>query len=326
MTFFEKWKQDHPGPHVGMGFPPDCPHHYGYAKPLDSDCETMSCSACWQREIPEEVVEEKKPITFLEKWKQEHPDDKSRWPSGCPSRFGYESNWQTDKDCIETTCEQCWKREIPEEKKVDKKTIYAHMGFTEEQAEVIEDLNEGKKIPNDVREMFGLPKILDSGARREFGTGAVRDIQEGKGRCDLLPLDVIAVIYAEESEVISWIFDEIHAFKQDGGVGHLFGVINYFRKLNWWDCCETMLLEVSIHFEEGAKKYGENNWQKGIPVHCYIDSAVRHYLKFLRGDKDEPHDRAMCWNLMCAIWTCKHKPELNDYAQRDTSEVEKALG
>lgn len=34
-------------------------------------------------------------------------------------------------------------------------------------------------------------KLKDSGERREFGTGAVRDIQEGKGRCDLMPLDVI---------------------------------------------------------------------------------------------------------------------------------------
>lgn len=30
--------------------------------------------------------------------------------------------------------------------------------------------------------------------------------------------------------------------------------------------------------------------------------------------KDEPHDRAFCWNIMCAIWTCKHKPELNEYS------------
>ena len=29
--------------------------------------------------------------------------------------------------------------------------------------------------------------IQDSGNRREFGTGAVRDMAEGKGRCDLLP-------------------------------------------------------------------------------------------------------------------------------------------
>ena len=33
--------------------------------------------------------------------------------------------------------------------------------------------------------------IKDSGERREFQSGAVRDIQEGKGRCDLLPLDVV---------------------------------------------------------------------------------------------------------------------------------------
>ena len=37
--------------------------------------------------------------------------------------------------------------------------------------------------------------IKDSGNRREFETGAVRDIQEGKGRCDLLPLDVVANLF-----------------------------------------------------------------------------------------------------------------------------------
>lgn len=79
----------------------------------------------------------------------------------------------------------------------------------------------------------------------------------------------------------------------------------------------NMLLEVSVHFEEGAKKYGENNWQKGLPVSCYIDSAVRHYLKYLRGDTDERHDRACAWNLLCCIWTCDNKPELNTYAKKE---------
>lgn len=72
---------------------------------------------------------------------------------------------------------------------------------------------------------------------------------------------------------------------------------------------ETMFLEVAKHFEEGAKKYGENNWQKGIPVWCYVDSAVRHYLKWKRGDKDEPHDRAFVWNIMCCIWTVENEKE-----------------
>lgn len=38
--------------------------------------------------------------------------------------------------------------------------------------------------------------IKDSGERREFDTGAVRDIQKGKGRCDLMPLDVAADLLA----------------------------------------------------------------------------------------------------------------------------------
>ena len=78
-----------------------------------------------------------------------------------------------------------------------------------------------------------------------------------------------------------------------------------------------MLLETAKHFEQGAKKYGDYNWQKGIPVKSYIDSAVRHYLKHLRGDADERHDRAFVWNILCCIWTCKHKPELNDYRKEE---------
>lgn len=35
------------------------------------------------------------------------------------------------------------------------------------------------------------PTIKDSGNRREFCTGAVRDMQEGKGRMDLLPWEAI---------------------------------------------------------------------------------------------------------------------------------------
>lgn len=37
-----------------------------------------------------------------------------------------------------------------------------------------------------------MAEILDSGTRREFDTGAVRDMAEGKGRCDLMPLGVVA--------------------------------------------------------------------------------------------------------------------------------------
>ena len=163
----------------------------------------------------------------------------------------------------------------------------------------------------------GVPRILDSGNRREFESGAVRDIQEGKGRCDLLPLDIVAEYLSDP------VIDDIESFLRTGEVENLYEALSGFVELHFdkAGCFKNdmdMLLEVAIHFEEGAKKYGDNNWRKGIPVRCYIDSGVRHYLKFLRGDRDEPHHRAFCWNLLCAAWTCKNKPELNEYAGKES--------
>ena len=152
--------------------------------------------------------------------------------------------------------------------------------------------------------------IKDSGQRTEFSTGGVRDIQKGKGRCDLMPLDVIASLANDD------IIRSIAEFQQNGDTLSLESAVKIFMESKGWNL-PTMLLEVSKHFEEGAEKYGENNWQKGLPVKCYVNSGVRHYLKWLRGDDDEPHDRAFCWNIICAIWTCKHKPELNDYAMKE---------
>jgi hypothetical protein len=161
------------------------------------------------------------------------------------------------------------------------------------------------------------PHIKDSGSRTEFSTGAVRDIQKGKGRCDLMPLDVVARVLGNHDDP-DHVLMGIATFMGTGQTGHLYYALEMFRNL-WGIPTETMLLEVAKHFEEGAEKYGEGNWQKGLPVKCYINSAVRHYLKYLRGDTDEPHDRAFCWNLMCAIWTCDHKPELNEYGLKTCS-------
>lgn len=154
------------------------------------------------------------------------------------------------------------------------------------------------------------PTIKDSGNRRTFESGAVRDMgdNEEKGRCDLLPLDILSVQLGNQT------LHELECFKYDGNVTTLYEVLER-NAFELFGRSETMFLELAKHFSEGAKKYGIDNWKKGIPVWCYIDSAVRHYLKLLRGDKDEPHDRAFVWNIVCAIWTCENLPELNDYAK-----------
>lgn len=152
--------------------------------------------------------------------------------------------------------------------------------------------------------------IKDSGNRTEFESGAVRDIQSGKGRCDLLPLDIAAQLFMDDP-ITSECLWRIGRFVETLDVTHIRCALNSFVR-NYYGTMATALLEVSIHYEEGALKYGEHNWEKGIPIHSYVDSAVRHLLKICRGDDDEDHKRAFIWNLLGLMWTMKHKPELND--------------
>lgn len=166
-----------------------------------------------------------------------------------------------------------------------------------------------------------MAEIKDSGSRREFESGAVRDCNESKGRCDLLPMDIVSALlrywdlYGGYKDSLP-VLDCIHLFLQPPhrvktDREFIFNAIEAFCKQVGWNIA-TAVLEVSIHFADGCAKYGERNWEKGIPAHCYIDSAVRHYLKWYRGDDDEPHDRAFVWNLLCLLWTLDHRPECND--------------
>lgn len=160
-------------------------------------------------------------------------------------------------------------------------------------------------------------EILDSGNRRKFETGAVRDISEGKGRFDLMPLGVIANLCTVNEDISEGaVYDCINEFVTSGDTEYLYRALldlcSYFYKSSLY----SMILSVSRHFERGCKKYGENNWMKGIPANCYIDSALRHFTKFILGWDDEPHLDAAAWNILCCIWTCENKPELNTYIRK----------
>lgn len=228
-------------------------------------------------------------MTYRERLAKEHPELGGRKLTmvGCPHYYGYCN--QSETVCGREghrDCSRCWYQEMPEEPAVD---IYK------------DDSS------------IGYGKIQDSGERQEFATGAVRDIQKGKGRCDLMPLEVVCKYLRKP------IFGHLNMFLQDCDTGHLYECLSLFssyygEKTNMATDC-TMFLEVAKHFEEGAEKYGENNWQKGLPAQCYINSAVRHYLKWLRGDKDERHDRAFVWNLMCCIWEVDYSPRVKEKIQ-----------
>ena len=80
------------------------------------------------------------------------------------------------------------------------------------------------------------------------------------------------------------------------------------------------ILRLSRHYEDGAKKYGEHNVSKGIPIHSLCDSAARHLAKYLDGWDDEPHLLAAAWNLLWAIQTEIKHPELKDIPARMESD------
>lgn len=144
--------------------------------------------------------------------------------------------------------------------------------------------------------------IKDSGDRTEFESGAVRDCAEGKGRCDLVPIKA----FYEMTGNFDRILLQLGYFQEDKDTCYLEGIFNEFISTYFKNKYDAFL-ELSIHFEEGAKKYSDNNWKKGIPVERYLDSAVRHYCKFKRGDTDERHDRAFLWNILCCYWTMTRK-------------------
>ena len=108
--------------------------------------------------------------------------------------------------------------------------------------------------------------IKDSGQRTAFGSGAVRDMHDGKGRFDLLPMCV--------------------------------------------------LMRLAQHYERGAQKYEERNWEKGIPAHSFADSALRHMVKYMDGQKDEDHLIAAIWNLCGLAWTEEKRPDMMDIPAR----------
>lgn len=164
-------------------------------------------------------------------------------------------------------------------------------------------------------------KILDSGERREFSSGAVRDISENKGRMDLLPLGIVSTLaeayYSDDRPPVNnlsimIVFRAIDNFMRTGDTKHIYYCVCGFIDDNYSSKFETAILDLAIHYEQGAKKYAERNWEKGINCHCYIDSGLRHFLKLKRGDVDEPHDRAFMWNMLGLLWTLENKPEFND--------------
>ena len=68
------------------------------------------------------------------------------------------------------------------------------------------------------------------------------------------------------------------------------------------------LFRLARHYENGAIKYGDRNWEKGQNLSRYLDSAMRHLCKYIAGSRDEDHLAAVAWNVFAYMET-EHRIE-----------------
>lgn len=63
------------------------------------------------------------------------------------------------------------------------------------------------------------------------------------------------------------------------------------------------LLQLGQHYGNGGKKYPVRNWEKGLPLSSFIESAGRHYAAMMMGKTDENHPIAVAWNMFGYVHT-----------------------
>lgn len=71
-------------------------------------------------------------------------------------------------------------------------------------------------------------------------------------------------------------------------------------------------------YARGDQKYGEHNWQKGMPFSRVVASMLRHVYAYLEGERTEDHLAAVAWNAFtlmayeCDIARGRLDPSLDD--------------
>ena len=56
----------------------------------------------------------------------------------------------------------------------------------------------------------------------------------------------------------------------------------------------------AIHLTKGAKKYAKRNWMKAAgdaEYERFKESALRHFIQWFRGERDEDHAAAVFFNM-----------------------------
>ena len=110
------------------------------------------------------------------------------------------------------------------------------------------------------------PHILDSGDRTQFESGAVRDMRAGKGRCDLMPLDVVAYFLRDDDEKPDYVLDAVYRFQESDDISVLDSAIDHFNGEKWIVSMYSTTCDISGI----CKKYGGGGHSKAAGFQCTV--------------------------------------------------------
>jgi transcriptional regulator with XRE-family HTH domain len=121
-------------------------------------------------------------------------------------------------------------------------------------------------------------------------------------------------------QIIAMSKDEMKARINDGGTRVSFdsGAIREGRvgKGRYDLLTPVGLRRLAEWYELGAKKYDDRNWEKGLPISGCMESAMRHWVKYMDGQTDEDHLAAIAWNVFSVMHFEEKMPEIMDIPSR----------
>lgn len=128
----------------------------------------------------------------------------------------------------------------------------------------------------------------DTGEREVFSTGARRDGGDNK------PVPLISAHPVDLMRRYGFSFDYSEP---------LCTLPSEVQDKTYAQVPDLALNRLQALFERGAVKYGENNWEKGIPLQRIFESMIRHLIQAWAGDTSEDHLAAVLWNAATAMVT-----------------------
>ena len=148
--------------------------------------------------------------------------------------------------------------------------------------------------------------------RETFASGAVRDKVDY--RYDLMSPVVFQRYMNEDIYMLASRLWELHTVEhvRKEHVRDMFCRLNDIVQQR--SGCIPHLYAQALH--ESASKYGERNWEQGIPEANLVNHALFHLFKLNEGDTSENHLSHLVWNVMTII----HFREVNADTTKETNQ------